>query len=251
MLIESDIVEARPQQMAFLEGLPMLHSYPDILESAYSLLMTMGVKMMAYHLVPPFHSQISKGATIISFGFPKQWVEYYADPAARAQDPVPDIVMEQHGRMSWAEALKICRNKDPVTDIRHAVEIAEIPYAFGLPLYGPGGRDAYCAIIMDNASYVTDMWNMVQIQNIMQAVHVRISHLTIAKDNAAIKLSHRETEVLNWILGGKSRNDIATILGLAPATVDTYLRRIYEKLGVNNRIMASLRALSQNLIKLS
>jgi two-component system response regulator NreC len=45
-------------------------------------------------------------------------------------------------------------------------------------------------------------------------------------------LSAREREVLRLIAEGKSSKEIATILGIAVATVDTYRRQIMEKLGL-------------------
>ena len=56
-------------------------------------------------------------------------------------------------------------------------------------------------------------------------------------------LTAREAEVLHWVGCGKSNPDIATILGMGVATVKTHLIHIFEKLGVENRAAAMLRAL--------
>jgi DNA-binding CsgD family transcriptional regulator len=48
----------------------------------------------------------------------------------------------------------------------------------------------------------------------------------------------RETEVIRWLLQGKSNEEIATILGISPRTVQTHLQRIYQKLGVSSRTQA-------------
>lgn len=56
-------------------------------------------------------------------------------------------------------------------------------------------------------------------------------------------LTAREAEVLHWVGCGKSNPDIATILGLGVATVKTHLIHIFEKLGLENRAAAMLRAL--------
>ena len=44
---------------------------------------------------------------------------------------------------------------------------------------------------------------------------------------------------MEWVRGGKSNQDIAQILGVAPATVGKHLERIYPKLGVENRTAAA------------
>ncbi len=56
-------------------------------------------------------------------------------------------------------------------------------------------------------------------------------------------LTPREAEVLLWIAQGKGNPDIATILGCRPATVKKHTIHIFEKLGVEGRPAAILRAL--------
>lgn len=48
-------------------------------------------------------------------------------------------------------------------------------------------------------------------------------------------LSTRETQVLSLIARGYAMHDIAADLGVSPWTVQTYIRRLYTKLGVNSR----------------
>ena len=55
-------------------------------------------------------------------------------------------------------------------------------------------------------------------------------------------LTQREAEVLLWIAKGKSNRDIGEILGLSPRTVNKHLEQIYEKLGVENRASAAVKA---------
>ncbi len=53
------------------------------------------------------------------------------------------------------------------------------------------------------------------------------------------ELSSREEEVLNLLSKGFLRKEISDKLGISCHTVDTYLRRIYEKLHVNSRSQAA------------
>jgi DNA-binding CsgD family transcriptional regulator len=61
-------------------------------------------------------------------------------------------------------------------------------------------------------------------------------------DRAAAPLTPREREVLDWVAAGKTNRDIAAILGASPRTVEKHLERVYEKLGVETRIAAVVRA---------
>ena len=58
----------------------------------------------------------------------------------------------------------------------------------------------------------------------------------------ALGLTEREAEVLYWVAQGKTSPEIAIILGAALKTVKKHLQRIYEKLGVETRTAAALRA---------
>jgi DNA-binding CsgD family transcriptional regulator len=57
-----------------------------------------------------------------------------------------------------------------------------------------------------------------------------------------LPLTAREREVLHCLAGGKTDRDIADILGIGARTVHKHLQRIYEKLGVETRTAAVLRA---------
>jgi DNA-binding CsgD family transcriptional regulator len=56
------------------------------------------------------------------------------------------------------------------------------------------------------------------------------------------ELTPREREVLRWVAAGKTDRDIAAILGISPRTVHKHLQHIYEKLGVETRTAAAMRA---------
>jgi len=57
------------------------------------------------------------------------------------------------------------------------------------------------------------------------------------------RLTAREREVLEWVAAGKTSRDIAAILGASPRTIEKHLERIYDKLGVETRTAAAMRAL--------
>ena len=59
----------------------------------------------------------------------------------------------------------------------------------------------------------------------------------------AFRLTLRESEVLYWVVKGKTNRDIGDILGSSPATVKKHLERVYEKLGVETRTAAAAMAM--------
>lgn len=62
------------------------------------------------------------------------------------------------------------------------------------------------------------------------------------------KLSKCELEVLKLIAEGRSNTEIATALYLSPSTIKTHVRDIFNKLGVNNRVQATVVALRNELV---
>jgi len=56
-------------------------------------------------------------------------------------------------------------------------------------------------------------------------------------------LTPRAAETLLWVAQGKTNSDIATILGITESTIKKHVQEIFEKLGVETRGAATVRAL--------
>jgi DNA-binding NarL/FixJ family response regulator len=56
-------------------------------------------------------------------------------------------------------------------------------------------------------------------------------------------LTPRAAETLLWLAQGKTNSDIATILGITESTIKKHVQEVFEKLGVETRGAASVRAL--------
>ncbi len=67
----------------------------------------------------------------------------------------------------------------------------------------------------------------------------------IEKLMASFKLTQRESEVLNWVIKGKTNRDIGDILGTSPRTVNKHLEHVFVKLGVETRTSAASVALGK------
>jgi DNA-binding NarL/FixJ family response regulator len=67
----------------------------------------------------------------------------------------------------------------------------------------------------------------------------------IEKLMASFKLTQRESEVLNWVIKGKTNRDIGDILGTSPRTVNKHLEHVFVKLGVETRTSAAAVALGK------
>jgi len=64
-----------------------------------------------------------------------------------------------------------------------------------------------------------------------------------SKPLQTLGLTPRAAEALLWLAQGKTNSDIATILGITESTVKKYVQEMFEKLGVETRGAATVRAL--------
>lgn len=93
-------------------------------------------------------------------------------------------------------------------------------------------------------------------QELLDAVRIRLAREELRGKGGTFKpdfsshaplerlgLSAREAEVLLWMAQGKSDADIGLVLGISPATAKKHAAHVYQKLGVENRHAAAVRAL--------
>jgi DNA-binding NarL/FixJ family response regulator len=66
---------------------------------------------------------------------------------------------------------------------------------------------------------------------------------------ASIRLSAREFEVVRLVVDGRSNDEIGASLGIGSKTVETHLRRLFERLGVASRTELATRALREGWLE--
>ena len=84
---------------------------------------------------------------------------------------------------------------------------------------------------------------IIQMNNV---AHLKIASLPFAPPNR--RLTTRQREALEWVGDGKTIQDIATIMGLTPATIEKHLRLARQALDVETTAQAVLKASFNNQI---
>lgn len=84
------------------------------------------------------------------------------------------------------------------------------------------------------------------VQAMANVAHLKL--LSLPHKTSRRPLTKRQREVLEWVGDGKTTVDIATIMGLTPATVEKHLRLAREALDVDTTAQAVLKAGFQNQI---
>ena len=205
-----------------------------------------GADKFSYHFTPVFGSQVSEETQVMAKGFSVEWLDLYASADFRRVDPIPDVVMKAGHTISWDEALERAEKTDDVARFIAALREHGIENGFGVPLYGPDNRDAYGAFGFPSG-YVPEEGQIVALTMVARTAHDRVCQL-VSLEQGEVELSRRESEVLRLIAQGKSNSVIAQLLEISPETVSTYVKRIYAKLGVSDRVGATVKALKLKLV---
>jgi DNA-binding NarL/FixJ family response regulator len=134
--------------------------------------------------------------------------------------------------------------------LRQNVELAAIPFIFltakgekddlrsGMDL----GADDYLTKPVVNAELVRAIETRLR-RSQQQAQREFKADFSSAEKLQKFGLTPCATQTLLWLAQGKTNPDIATILGVTESTVKKHVREIFEKLGVETRVAATVRAL--------
>lgn len=243
----------RAKQGAAVSGLIPIANTDTVASTIAALqaeLVELGVRAGAYHMTPPFHSQVSKKTVVVHFGMPEETTRKYLDPAIFERDPIPDYVVAAGRTMSFARILSAIKIPQAQADLIKIANSLGFIDGICMPLFGPNGRNSYAFLLLTDNNKLNDTAFIRRIFERHQSYHKKICALIVRDQETKINLSEREREVIHWMAQGKSNQDIATILEISPGTVDTYIRRLYSKLGVNDRVSAVVEGISRGLLHL-
>ncbi|MBO9669960.1 MAG: autoinducer binding domain-containing protein [Sphingobium sp.] len=181
-------------------------------------------------------------------GYSHEEVEAYLSFDFQRLDIVPRIALAAGVPVRWREAWDGVQVTSEERAFHMALQAVNFPDGYSLPCYGPGNRNAVVGITSRDDEHRISMAELTQLQFAAQAAHLRICALFADEVALDRQLSSREKEILDWVARGKSNTVIADILEISPGTVDTYMRRIYEKLEVSDRTSAAVKGVGLGLI---
>lgn len=218
-----------------------------ILAYVYAFAAERGATALSYHYFPRFESPNSERTFVHGVGFSEGVLETFVEEGLMKIDPVPALVFANPPVLSWNRAAAMTAD-DPVA-VRYFERMREFGELNGVSfsLYGPQSRDGYAAIVFERPPKEMPEGLITLLHGVLQAAHVKISQITVQSEEA-VDLSERELEVLHWMSMGKSAANIAAILSISPDTVKTYVKRLYEKLDVGDKVAATVKGLRLGLI---
>lgn len=170
--------------------------------------------------------------------------------AALSESNAPDLILLDVGLpgMSGLDAIRLIKERAPKTLVVILTVFEDDDKVFQAICAGAAGYLLKTSSGADITQAVRDALAGGSPMNPRIARRVLDMFSKLAPKQRDYGLSDREKEILQLMTTGLIKKEIADRLSLSVHTVDTYLRRIYEKLEVNTRTGAVAKALKEGLV---
>ena len=195
----------------------------------------------AVYTLSPVTRDPTVGRVLTNLGFPKAWERQYRRRLKRI-DPLPDYGMDLMHVFRWGSVLKTIPLTAAQQRYRQLLDDMGMSDGLAIAVWGPGGRCGFIGFGQPRDEEAFSAQSYVGVGLTAQMSFNRYCSLLEDRTAGDIRLSPRELEILHWAARGKSKLDMATIIGISRATVDTYMRRVFHKFGTNDRTVACIRA---------
>ncbi|GIT92418.1 hypothetical protein JANAI62_28760 [Jannaschia pagri] len=206
-----------------------------------------GICQLSYHVKT--NAQLDSESAVLTYGFPKDWVEHYLSNHLMDIDPITALSVRRTQPFLWREVPFLTELTASERSFLRELETANLGNGLAMQVYGPNMRNAYVGMGLGNRADPPNSAEIFELKAAAQIAHLRYCELTEERMALERDLSPREREVLNWIARGKSNGVIAEIVGVSRHTVDTLVRRLFEKLDAADRTTAALNGLGYGLIR--
>jgi len=167
---------------------------------------------------------------------------FYQHPLVREHGRNPRAVTRDTGELLPGSAFRrtpLYNDYYRVIGIDHAMAVPIhvdgrmlVSFVLNRSKRGFGDRDRACMEMM--RPHLGNLYRL--------SVAARRHWVPAAESALPDSLTPRERDVLRWVGAGKTDRDIGAILEISPRTVHKHLQNIYEKLGVETRTAAAMRA---------
>lgn len=208
----------------------------------------MPIDLASYHHFPSVGALDYKTiGTFHGHNLPETIIRFYRSYDMKSPDP--DIVsIFEKGSFVWLSDLIRESSEPESTKISIAKRTLNLTgEALCIPLFGPRNRRGYMFLNGGVIGKENGPILPYQVQTLAQIFHSRFC-LMIQNIERQTNLTKREAQVLELLTYGKTNQDIADILDLSVSTVSGYMKKIFLKLDVSDRVSASMRAQSMKSV---
>ncbi|AVN23565.1 MULTISPECIES: LuxR family transcriptional regulator AbaR [Acinetobacter] len=219
----------------------------QLFEIVKSTASKLGFDYCAYGMQSPL--SIAEPKTIMLNNYPEAWQKRYLEQHYVKIDPTVQHCMVSLQPLVWSsQSAKTQEEKDFWEEAR----------SYGLNVgWAQSSRDFIgtrgMLTLARSSDQLSEKEQKAQYTNmywLSQTVHSSIAKVVNEMEFAQFNLylTNREKEALRWTAEGKTSAEIAQILGVTERTVNFHLGNSMQKLNVNNKISAAIRAVMLGLL---
>ena len=219
----------------------------QLFEVVKSTASKLGFDYCAYGMQSPL--SIAEPKTIMLNNYPQAWQQRYVEQQYVKVDPTVQHCMVSLKPLVWSSQY---------THTQAEKDFWEEARSYGLNVgWAQSSRDFIgtrgMLTLARSSDQLSEKEQKAQYTNmywLTQTVHSSIAKIVndVEFSQFNLYLTSREKEVLRWTAEGKTSAEIAQILGVSERTINFHLSNSMQKLNVNNKISAAIRAVMLGLL---
>lgn len=224
-----------------------------LLETAAREFNKIGFTGMTYDYIPHMGANDYKMEKTISLYIKasknqrKEWIETYSKKYAERPDPLEEHSLKT-GQAIWSGTLLDKWDFQSTEQQKHLTwAIETVGHFIIVPVFGPRRSRGILFLMTGDLAIPPSVRSMCFIEYICFFLHRQYCKIR-ASQHKDISLTPREKEVLQLIPLGRSNREIGLILGITANTVNGHIKQIFTKLDAPDRLTASLRGFTLDLI---
>lgn len=207
-----------------------------------------GAMRVSYrHFLADYENEIEP--TIFHDGFPAALATRFVKEELFRNNPIPLVALATTEPFYWSDIERVAELPEDALRVLDIMRQEVSGDGVVLQLFGPDSRNGTVNLGFPSGVPKMQPEELRELQLVAQAAHLTYCRIVVAAPQDPLGITAREREVLEWIAKGKSNSVIADILGISAHTVDTHVRRIFRKLGVNDRTTAAVKGLGAGLVQ--
>lgn len=231
--------------MRILDQIMQCGTQSDLVDLLWNHFRSMGFGAFAY-LVPS--KEIPLSLAMDWRGLPEEFIERYTKDRLHRVDPFPAHVTRHKTTLRIYEIAEHAKLNRAELDYIERMKKLGVTDGFIIPTFGMDFRIAKFVLCQVDDPSVLENVDLLESIATLQMAHRRFDELSRRDEPIRPRLPRREVEILHWIAQGKTNREIAVILGISVATVATHIKRLFEKLDVNDRAALAVKGIKHGII---
>jgi LuxR family quorum sensing-dependent transcriptional regulator len=234
------------ETLSFVKAVDRAGSADAVAETVLTVLKPFGFSQVFAGIIPlPGMSAQQQVANVVLHRWPEKWSQRYFSQGYLFDDPTIHRVTTSTEPFLWSELERMYRDRPSARRVMDEAREFDLGFGFTVPMLTLDGQAAGFSIASDRAELPPHFRGALQ----LIAMYAFGRALSLIDVPPAVKLTPRETDVLQWIAEGKSDWEISKILHVSEHLVDKMARQIRVKFGAANRTQAVAQALRHRIIR--